>query len=200
MESPFPGSRIVLGDFGIAKSLNGTRSKMSTVIGTPEYCAPEVGFSEFRSNTDGYSLKCDMWSLGVIIHILFTGISPFFDERDAKQTAINASNGILHMKTVEWQPVSRRGKDFVCQLLQVNPDNRLSAVDCFRHEWIRKCLQSLESLYKEKIYNEWLKKNTNENSQQTYDSQLGQTRRFMEQENDAVSRSTKRAKAESLMK
>lgn len=45
---------------------------MSTVIGTPEYCAPEVGFG-LRGNRTGYTLKCDMWSLGVITHLLLTG-------------------------------------------------------------------------------------------------------------------------------
>lgn len=73
LESPFPGSRVVLGDFGIAKTLSESRSKMSTVIGTPEYSAPEVGFSRSKG-FDGYNLLCDMWSLGVIVHILFTGL------------------------------------------------------------------------------------------------------------------------------
>lgn len=73
MDSPFPGARVVLGDFGIAKSLPASRAKMSTIIGTPEYSAPEVGFGNMGENF-GYGIKCDMWSLGVIIHILFTGM------------------------------------------------------------------------------------------------------------------------------
>lgn len=60
-----------MGDFGIAKE-NTDGRVMSTVIGTPEYCAPEVGFG-LHGVKSGYSLKCDMWSLGVIVHLLLTG-------------------------------------------------------------------------------------------------------------------------------
>lgn len=161
LEEPFPGSRIVLGDFGIAQTLTTSRTKMSTIVGTPEYCAPEVGFSHTRTNMEGYDLKCDMWSLGIIMHIMFTGISPFFDEHDSKQTALNASRGILHMNTAEWQRVSRRGNDFVSRLLKLNPDERLSAEESFSHEWIRKCSDSLRQLYEDRIIKSWRKKNGN---------------------------------------
>lgn len=78
--SQHPGSRILLIDFGISKYYVRDRSRrMTTVAGTPEYAAPEIGFA--ASNTfagaakrSGYDMKCDLWSLGVILHILLSGI------------------------------------------------------------------------------------------------------------------------------
>lgn len=60
---------------------------MSTIIGTPEYCAPEVGFG-LQGKKTGYSLKCDMWSLGVITHLLLTG----------KLIAIFQSSNVKHLQ------------------------------------------------------------------------------------------------------
>lgn len=82
---------------------------MSTVIGTPEYCAPEVGFGMGGVKT-GYTLKCDIWSLGVIAHLLLTGISPFFDENDNMKTAMNSRAGKLFLDTAEWRKITAHGK------------------------------------------------------------------------------------------
>jgi calcium-dependent protein kinase len=55
-------------DFGTSK-LAGKR-KMKNTYGTPYYVAPEV------LNED-YDLKCDIWSCGVILYILISGVPPF---------------------------------------------------------------------------------------------------------------------------
>jgi serine/threonine protein kinase len=44
------------------------------MCGTPGYVAPEVFNIE---NLDAYDKKCDVYSLGVIFHILLLGKSPF---------------------------------------------------------------------------------------------------------------------------
>lgn len=55
-------------------SLRAPRSghkRMRTKLGTQGYVAPEV-FAE-----DTYSETCDVWSIGVIVYILLSGVPPF---------------------------------------------------------------------------------------------------------------------------
>lgn len=44
--------------------------QMSTVCGSPIYIAPEVIKSK-------YNMKCDLWSLGIMIYILFSQQYPY---------------------------------------------------------------------------------------------------------------------------
>jgi calcium-dependent protein kinase len=44
-------------------------------IGTPYYIAPEV-------LNQRYNNKCDLWSCGVIAHVLLVGVKPFNGSTD----------------------------------------------------------------------------------------------------------------------
>ena len=123
LSSPTPCTKIILADFGIAKHLTSNTSRMHTVVGTPEYCAPEVGFkanrkfySEFsRAATltqqqSGYDKKCDLWSLGVITHIMLTGISPFYGDGSEKSIIQNATEGNLNFNIKHWSKLVKELK------------------------------------------------------------------------------------------
>ena len=56
-------------DFGTSRTFDPKR-KMKEQLGTPYYIAPEV----LRKK---YNQKCDIWSLGVIMYVLFCGYPPF---------------------------------------------------------------------------------------------------------------------------
>eukprot|EP00658_Telonema_sp_P-2_P030378 TRINITY_DN2294_c0_g1_i3.p1 TRINITY_DN2294_c0_g1~~TRINITY_DN2294_c0_g1_i3.p1 ORF type:complete len:694 (-),score=222.63 TRINITY_DN2294_c0_g1_i3:401-2482(-) len=58
--------QIKLGDFGIAKILDGTAAFAMTVIGTPYYMSPEL------YNNKPYSFKSDSWSMGCILYEMAT--------------------------------------------------------------------------------------------------------------------------------
>ena len=66
-----------IGDFGISKSLTGTRQMAKTFCGTPCYMAPEVLGGKL------YNHKADIWSLGCILYELATLQVPFPGENFA---------------------------------------------------------------------------------------------------------------------
>ena len=53
--------QVKLGDFGIAKLLETTKSRANTMIGTPYYFSPEMCMGQ------RYDTKSDIWSLGVLL-------------------------------------------------------------------------------------------------------------------------------------
>lgn len=65
--------RLKVIDFGISKKTfqRGQRRDMLTMIGTPFYLAPEVVLG------GGYDEKVDLWSTGVTLYKLITGVTPF---------------------------------------------------------------------------------------------------------------------------
>ncbi|MDY6807082.1 MAG: serine/threonine-protein kinase, partial [Cyanobacteriota bacterium] len=83
------GGELVLVDFGAAKHATGTALlKTGTIIGTPEYVAPEQlkGKADFGS---------DLYSLGVVCLHLLTNLSPFqlFDTGESKWVWRDYLNG-----------------------------------------------------------------------------------------------------------
>ncbi|AMD20538.1 HDL206Cp [Eremothecium sinecaudum] len=170
LSSPEPCSRIVLADFGIAKDLSETRSRMHTVVGTPEYCAPEVGFKADRhsyrnfsttaSMEQGYDSKCDLWSLGVMTHVMLTGISPFYGDGTEASIIQSVKLGKLNFSVKQWVNVSDAAKSFVRQLLEVNVDKRMNVQECFKHVWIAKHSGNLEKIYYKKIIDDYTPLNT----------------------------------------
>ena len=67
-----PDGTIKLLDFGTAKEL-GEKKMSETATGTRPYMAPEqiMGKSQMRS---------DVWALGVVMYVLYTGMFPFYHE------------------------------------------------------------------------------------------------------------------------
>ena len=63
--------QIKLIDFGLSRRFKvDEKIEMHALVGSINYVAPEV-----LKGT--YGMECDIWSLGVVLHLLLTGLAPF---------------------------------------------------------------------------------------------------------------------------
>lgn len=65
----FSEGKVKLGDFGFCKMLE--MNMAQTMLGSPIYMAPEILKEEI------YTLKADIWSLGVVLFEMLFGYCPF---------------------------------------------------------------------------------------------------------------------------
>lgn len=110
-------------------SANVKKIKMQRA-GTPHYMAPEM----IRGNYDDL---CDLFSIGVIMHQLLSGVHPYYipGRDDEKSVELKILETVPSMTGSEWTYVSPAAKDLCRSLLRRNPQKRLSAREALRHPW-----------------------------------------------------------------
>ncbi|XP_072316957.1 triple functional domain protein isoform X1 [Eucyclogobius newberryi] len=121
---------VKLTDFGDAVHLSQSSSHIHHLLGNPEFSAPEVVLGQ------PVSLSSDLWSLGVVTYVLLSGASPFLDE-SLEETCLNICRLDFSFPEDYFQGVSMAAKDFVCLLLQGEPDRRPSAGLCLQDPWLQ---------------------------------------------------------------
>jgi len=119
----------VLADFGIAAFVD-DKASMSKRCGTPGYTAPEVLPSEPL-----YGIKVDSFSAGVVLYSMICGRIPF-EGNDAAAVLRNTIRCQVSFDGhSEFSQVSGPCKEFILQLLQKKPRNRLSAEEAVSQLW-----------------------------------------------------------------
>lgn len=116
-------------DFGTAKIFNLSKLE-SQVIGSGYYIAPEVLNSK-------YNEKCDIWSVGVILYILLSGVPPFNGKTD-DDIIQNIKKGVYDLKSSKWEEISSEAKNLIKQMLDMNVLSRISAQKALCHGWFVK--------------------------------------------------------------
>lgn len=69
---------VKLADFGISRHNKAEAERMQTMVGTPNYLAPEI-VSAGQDGKYGYDAKVDVWSLGVCCIEMADGRPPLSD-------------------------------------------------------------------------------------------------------------------------
>ena len=119
-------------DFGLSIIFQDSASSkdkvhMTTRAGTPYYISPEV----LEGN---YDESCDIWSAGVILYILLSGVPPFYGNTDP-EILDSVRKGAFSFNIPEFKGVSDQAKDLITKML-VKPDKRLKAGEVLKEPWI----------------------------------------------------------------
>ncbi|XP_019057424.1 PREDICTED: calcium-dependent protein kinase 6 [Tarenaya hassleriana] len=98
------------------------------VVGSPYYVAPEVLLKH-------YGPEADVWTAGVILYILLSGVPPFWAE--TQQGIFDAVlKGYIDFESDPWPLISDSAKDLIRKMLCSSPAERLTAHEVLRHPWI----------------------------------------------------------------
>ncbi|XP_058090553.1 calcium-dependent protein kinase 26-like isoform X1 [Magnolia sinica] len=98
------------------------------VVGSPYYVAPEVLCKH-------YGPESDVWTAGVILYILLSGVPPFWAE--TQQGIFDAVlKGEIDFESDPWPVISDSAKDLISKMLRSPPSDRLTAHEVLCHPWI----------------------------------------------------------------
>ncbi|EXB81510.1 Calcium-dependent protein kinase 29 [Morus notabilis] len=99
------------------------------IVGSAYYVAPEV----LRRN---YGKEMDVWSAGVILYILLSGVPPFWGETEnAIFEAVLLAK--LDLQSAPWPSISAPAKDLIKKMLTVDPKKRITAAEALEHPWLK---------------------------------------------------------------
>mmetsp|Transcript_6005 Transcript_6005/g.14548 ORF Transcript_6005/g.14548 Transcript_6005/m.14548 type:complete len:453 (-) Transcript_6005:163-1521(-) len=121
-------------DFGLSTKIDQETGKVQGCLGTPYYVAPEVLTEE------PYDNKCDVWSAGVIAHLILSRQLPYQgkDEEETVRFLSDAENHQPKYNSKRWMTLDPMAVDFCKSLLQVDPSKRPTAREAMSHPWIVK--------------------------------------------------------------
>ncbi|KAG9148709.1 hypothetical protein Leryth_013393 [Lithospermum erythrorhizon] len=98
------------------------------VVGSPYYVAPEVLLKR-------YGPEADVWTAGIILYILLSGVPPFWAE--TQQGIFDAVlKGHIDFESDPWPLISDSAKDLIRKMLCMRPSERLTAHEVLCHPWI----------------------------------------------------------------
>ncbi|KAG1765007.1 kinase-like domain-containing protein [Suillus occidentalis] len=151
--------KVMICDFGVSALSATTTSKRNTLMGTPNWMAPEVA-----QPVPAYDSKADIWSLGIMIYEMVKGAPPHSDLRDA----IKVMQLITKVQPPQLAEAdgSKEMREFVSHCLKASPNERFSADDLIRTKWMKSVSKANVSTLRELIlrYDAWMQNGGTRNS------------------------------------
>ncbi|KAB2600950.1 calcium-dependent protein kinase 2-like [Pyrus ussuriensis x Pyrus communis] len=99
------------------------------IVGSAYYVAPEV----LRRS---YGKEIDIWSAGVILYILLSGVPPFWAETE-RGIFDAILEGVIDFDSQPWPSISDSAKDLIRKMLTQDPTKRITSAEVLEHPWLR---------------------------------------------------------------
>lgn len=116
-------------DFGLATKIDG--EYLYQRCGTPGYVAPEVVVADEKDKAFKLTSKVDVFSTGVILYSLLTGLLPF-DDKNPKEALEKTVRGVVDYSHPALVNKSKNLISLLKGLLDSKPKDRLSAVQAIK--------------------------------------------------------------------
>ncbi len=114
--------KIKITDFGISMALNSTQlTQTNSVMGSVHYLPPE------QASGKGSTIKCDIYSMGILFYELLTGILPFKGE-NAVEIALKHMKEPLPSVRKQNPAVPQSVENIILKATAKNPKNRYNDV------------------------------------------------------------------------
>lgn len=115
-------------DFGLSVFFKDGQ-QFKDIVGSAYYVAPEV----LRRK---YGKEADIWSCGVMLYILLSGMPPFYGDNE-QQIFDSILRNKVDFDTDPWPKVSAPAKECVRRMLERDPSKRATATEVLNHEWVK---------------------------------------------------------------
>jgi calcium-dependent protein kinase len=128
-ENERPDSIIKIIDFGWSKEYSPKDHILSERVGTLYSMSPETMLGNYAS-------QADVWSIGVCTYMMLAAGQKPFDGKTSRQMVAKILLGKYDLESPAWMGISRAAKQFVRDLLVVEPNDRWTAAAAKQHPWL----------------------------------------------------------------
>ena len=130
-----------IADFGLAEFCNAPEY-LFVRCGTPGYVAPEV--INIKDLKTKYDPICDVFSLGLIFHILLLGVSAFPGKNYNEVLAQNRASNIP-LEGEAYRKLDPAALNLLAKMLKKSPNDRITAAEALQHPYLAGDMEAEEA-------------------------------------------------------